>query len=142
MDFDLLPDLVLYQVFSFFNSVEKIQLKSVCIRWLVLLQSGESDRTLVVFDPAARCNRMVQSLVSLDSSDVCKVASHKDTTNFLLGHPMLEHKRLDRIKKLYAFGLRPATRFFCDLAHMKRLEILKIENCSHAHQDKKETPQN
>ena len=130
MNFEQLPDLVLYRVFSFFNLVEKSQLKRVCKRWNFLLQA--SGRTLVVCERKMRSGaKWLDFVRSIDSRDLCEVKLNKETGRYLSGNPLLENRQLDQIKKFYAFGIRQAMLMFLELVHLKQLEVLKIENCAH-----------
>ena len=61
------------------------------------------------------------------------MAFNKKTASYLAGNLMLKHKKLDRIKKLYIFGIKRVSQLLRELDHLKQLEILKIENCHYLH---------
>lgn len=113
MDFELLPDLVLYRVFSFFDLVEKNQLERVCKRWLFLLR--ENVETLELKSLGNPFNRY------------SKKRSLADNSRFANGQP-------GRIKKLYVFGSHNIVELFLELAHLNQLEILKIESCGYEYE--------
>ena len=141
MDLELLPDMVLYRIFSNFNLSEKSRLKSVCKRWHFLLQTLEVGSTLVLHDPEMRASlKWLDFIKSIDSDDVCELNLpfngplndpfkwNQRPAGYLTG---LANKQLDRIKKFYAFGIRRAARLLLELGHLPRLEILRIENCAY-----------
>ena len=127
MEFELLPDLVLGRVFSFFDSVEKLQLQLVCRRWRVFLRS----KILLVHEPEARGSMKWLDLVgSVDGQNFCAITFDKETQRLLpVDSQMLENKQLDQIKKLLAFGMNGFSILLSQLVHLRQLEILKMDNC-------------
>ena len=132
MDFELLPDLALFKVFSFFNLAEKSQLKRVCKRWQFLLQGPKFGRTIVVYGDKMRPTaKWLDFVKSIDPGDLCQMIFNKETERYLPGNQFPENRQLDRIKKFYAFGLPETMTIFFELVHLKQLEVLKIENCAY-----------
>ena len=132
MNFEQLPDLTLFKVFSFFNLAEKSQLKRVCKRWQFLLQTSELGRTLVVYGPKMGLSaKWLDFVKSIDPGHLCRVIFDIKTERFMAGNQLLQNRLSDRIKKFYAVGLVQTMLIFSELVHLKQLEVLKIENCTH-----------